>query len=310
MKHSILLTGANGQIGRELSWRLKNIGDVTACDRRRLDLTNASDIRAAVRSVRPDLIVNAAAYTAVDQAETDRATARIVNVEAPAILAEEAKKAGALLIHYSTDYVFDGAKTEPYVETDLPNPLNVYGKTKLEGERAIENSGAAHLIFRSSWVYAREGQNFLLKMLQLATQREELKIVSDQVGAPTWSAEIAKATMRVLDSLYDGDATRPAAHPSSGTYHMSSAGWTSWYEFAKAIFEEASDTISAPAWVSAATGGAPLIVRRLVPITTAEFATPARRPSYSVLSNARLAQTFGVHLPEWRTQLRAIFSSD
>jgi dTDP-4-dehydrorhamnose reductase len=308
MKPSILLIGANGQIGRELSRRLVEVGEVTACDRQRLDLKNAADIRNAVQAVRPDWIVNAAAYTAVDQAETDAEIARAVNSDAPAILAEEAKRIRALLVHYSTDYVFDGKKAEPYIETDQPNPLNIYGQTKLEGERAIEQSGGRYLIFRTSWVYATAGRNFLLKILQLATLREEIRIVCDQIGAPTSAAEIAKATVRVLETLKGPEtkASMPVDHGS--TYHMTAEGQTSWYEFAKAIIEEAKSAPSAPPWLLAATNNLPLIVQRIVPINTSDYPTPAKRPLYSVLSSERLSQAFGVQLPNWRAQLRRIFT--
>ena len=307
MKPSILLIGANGQIGRELNRRLVEVGEVTACDRQRLDLKNAADIRDAVQAVRPDWIVNSAAYTAVDQAEADADSARAVNAGAPAILAEEAKKTGALLVHYSTDYVFDGKKTEPYIETDQPNPLNVYGRTKLEGERAIEQSGARYLIFRTSWVYASAGRNFLLKILQLGTQREEIRIVCDQIGAPTSAAEIAKATVRVLETLKGRETKASMPADLGSTYHMTADGQTSWYEFAKAIIEEAKNARSVPPWLLAATNNLPLIVQRIVPINTSEFPTPAKRPLYSVLSNERLSRAFGVQLPNWRTQLGSLF---
>src|SRR5438094_9313400 len=201
MKPVILLTGKNGQVGAELLRLLPQVGEVVARGHDQLDLSNPADIRRTIREVRPQLIVNAAAYTAVDQAETDETTAQVVNAEAPGIMAEEAKKIGAVLIHYSTDFVVDGTKKTPYHELDSVNPINVYGKTKLAGEQAIRNSGLAHLIFRTSWVYATRGRNFLLTILRLATEREELRIVSDQVGAPTCAAEVATATAEILTKM-------------------------------------------------------------------------------------------------------------
>jgi len=308
MKPVILLIGTNGQVGRELNRMLPSLGDVTALDRQRLDLSKPEEIRNVIRAVRPTLIVNAAAYTAVDKAESDEAAARAVNAEAPAIMAEEAKKIDASIVHYSTDYVFDGSKTTPYDENDPTNPQNMYGKTKLEGEHAIQQSGVPYLIFRTAWVYATQGRNFLLTILRLATQREELKIVRDQVGAPTWSAEIALATMRVLTNIYGGEKDRPSVSEVSGIYQMTAAGETSWYEFTKAILEEATKVNVEAPWFKAATNNLPLIVRRVVPIATNEYPTPARRPAYSVLSNERLARTFGVTLPDWQTQMHAVFA--
>ena len=203
MKPKILLIGRNGQVGTELSSLLPRLGELAALNRQELDLTKPDDIRRTIREVRPQWIINAAAYTAVDQAEQDEATARAVNEQAPAVIAEEAKKIGAALVHYSTDYVFDGSKKSPYEETDIPNPINVYGKTKLGGERAIQESGALHLIFRTEWVYATRGRNFLLTILRLATQKQELRVVADQIGSPTTSREIAAATVKIISQLMD-----------------------------------------------------------------------------------------------------------
>ncbi len=309
MKPAILLIGANGQLGRELNAALTSLGEVTALDRQHLDLTRPEDIRPAIHDFHPALIVNAAGYTAVDQAESEATLARAVNAGAPAVLAEEAKKIGAALIHYSTDYVFDGTKTTPYEEDDPANPLSVYGKTKLEGERAIQASGAAHLIFRTSWVYGTHGRNFLLSILRLATQREELRVVRDQTGAPTLSREIARATAQILTQLSAKQAGRISLEGVSGVYHMTAAGETSWYEFAKAILEEAAGVPEARPWLTAATEDLPLIARRVVPVSAAAYAAAARRPAYSVLSNARLAHTFSVRLPEWRKQLHSVFEA-
>jgi len=286
---------------------LPRIGEVTPLDRERLDLTRPGEIRSAIRSFRPSFIVNAAAYTAVDKAESDQAVARAINAEAPAVMAEEAKKIGASLIQYSTDYVFDGTKTTPYDEDDPANPQNVYGKTKLEGERAIQASGGAHLIFRTAWVYATQGRNFLLTILRLATQREELRIVRDHVGAPTLNREIARATTQILAQICGQERGPVSLVGVSGIYHLTAGGETSWYDFTNAILEEAAKIPDATPWFAAATGNLPLIARRVVPILTSEYPTPAKRPAYSVLSNARLNGTFSVKLPDWREQLHSIF---
>jgi len=309
MKPAILLIGTNGQVGRELNFMLPRIGEVTALDRQRLDLTQPEEIRRAIRTFHPAFIVNAAAYTAVDKAESEESVARAINAEAPGVMAEEAKKIGAFLIHYSTDYVFDGSKTTPYVEDDPPNPKNVYGRTKLEGERAIQASGARHLIFRTAWVYATEGHNFLLTILRLATQREEIKIVRDQIGAPTLNSEIARATTNILARISATEGGLRSLPDASGIYHMTAGGETSWYDFTNAILEEAAKTPAAAPWFAAATSGLPFITLRVIPITTEEYPTPARRPAYSVLSNARLNRTFSLQLPDWRKQLHSVFAN-
>jgi dTDP-4-dehydrorhamnose reductase len=301
------LTGKTGQVGRELAPLLQHIGDLTALDRRQLDLSKIGDIRKAVREAQPDVIVNAAAYTAVDRAESDETGARAVNSIAPAVMAEEAKLTGALLVHYSTDYVFDGTKKCPYIEDDATNPLNVYGRTKLEGEQAIQQVEPAFLIFRTAWVYAREGRNFLLTVLRLATEKEELSIVQDQRGAPTWSAHIAAATAKVLSQVFSSENGELPWSRISGIYHMTAGGETTWYEFACRILELAADRPDAD-WFRAATADRALVARRVRPLLTSEFPTPARRPAYSVLANRKLNDTFGVKLPHWGSQLQAVFS--
>jgi dTDP-4-dehydrorhamnose reductase len=306
MKLRILLTGKKGQIGAQLAALLPSLGEVAAFDRQELNLLNLDQLRRAIRDVRPNMIVNAAAYTSVDQAETDEKQARIINADAPALMAEEAKRIGALLVHYSTDYVFDGSSRLPYAETDQPNPINVYGKTKLAGEEAIRAIGAPHLIIRTAWVYGTTGRNFLLTILRLATEREELKVVRDQFGAPTWGHEIAKGTARVLLQL--SQQGREAISRFGGIYHMTAAGQTNWYEFAQAILEEASQTPRGIPWFEAAAKRKPLVTRRVTAITTEEYPTPARRPAHSVLSNARLKQDFELELPAWSLQLRAVFA--
>jgi dTDP-4-dehydrorhamnose reductase len=310
MTPTILLTGKTGQLGSELNRLLPKLGKVIAPERDELDLREPEKIREIMRNAKPQLVINAGAYTSVDAAETDQASASAVNAEAPGLLAQEAKKLGALIVHFSTDYVFDGTKKTSYLETDARNPLNAYGRSKLAGEQAIRDSGAAHLIFRTSWVYATHGRNFLLTILRLATQREELKIVADQVGAPTCAFDLAEATTKIVAGIIADPKSDLACQQVAGTYHMTAAGQTTWYEFAKAILEEAGHAPPSLSWLSSATNGRPLVARRVFPISTEEFRSPTRRPAYSVLSNERLKQAFGVTLPDWRTQLRSCFSPE
>jgi dTDP-4-dehydrorhamnose reductase len=309
MSIKVLLIGKNGQVGAELARFLPRVGQVVALDRQQLDLANPDQIRHTIEQVRSHIIVNAAAYTAVDAAETDEEAARLINADAAAVMAEAAKRIGAVLIHYSTDYVFDGLKKDPYFEGDPPNPLNVYGKTKLEGEQAIRKSGALHLIFRTSWVYATRGRNFLLTVLRLATQREQLRVVRDQIGGPTWSREIARATTSIIERLANHGEAAQSVSKVSGLYHMTAGGVASWSDFAQAILKEADDASPTLPWLLTAMNGSPLLARRVIPITTAEYSTSARRPACSLLSNALLASTFGVRLPDWRVQLHSAFST-
>ena len=274
----ILLCGKNGQVGWELQRSLDPLGELVAHDRSTLDLAQPEAIVAMVRSVKPDVIVNAAAYTAVDQAESERAQAFVINADAPGILAHEARRAGALLIHYSTDYVFDGSSAKPYVEDDTPAPLNAYGLSKLEGERAIQRSGCRHLILRTSWVYSARGKNFLLTMLRLARERPELKIVDDQQGAPTSAAAIASSTAVMVQQLAYGEG-------SEGLYHMSAAGSTTWFGFASRIISLGK------------------LSCRALPITTREYPLPARRPANSLLDNGKLHRHFGIALSAWDEEL-------
>jgi len=309
MKRKILLTGKTGQVGSELFRLLPRLGEVVAPARHELDLLDTNSIRRAVREIRPEFIVNAAAYTAVDAAESQEADAHAINANAPAVFAEEAKKIGAEVVHYSTDYVFDGLKRTPYEETDITAPISVYGKTKLAGEQAIILSGVPHLIFRTAWVYARQGRNFLLTILRLATEKKELRIVRDQFGAPTWSQEIAVATVKILAQITNRSSTASPVPQVSGIYHLTAGGETTWYDFACAILEEAACISPEIPWFAEATKRRPIIANRILPITTAEYPTPASRPACSVLSNSRLNQTFGFHLPDWRTQLAELFRS-
>jgi dTDP-4-dehydrorhamnose reductase len=310
MRPTILLTGKNGQVGCELHRLLPALGEVVAPDRLQLDLLDPDSIRRVVREIRPQLIVNAAAYTAVDAAEADEEQARAVNAEAPGLLADEASKIGALLVHYSTDYVFDGKKVEPYDEADPPNPLNVYGSTKLAGEKAVRRSGVPHLIFRTSWIYATRGRNFLLTILRLATEREELKIVCDQTGAPTCASDIAAATSRILAGICGRGAATSEFTKVTGTYHMTAAGQTTWYDFATAILEQVSAATEPTSWAASVAKGRPLITRRVLPIPSDEYRSAARRPAYSVLSNSLLTRTFGFELPAWRLQLEKCFAAE
>jgi dTDP-4-dehydrorhamnose reductase len=306
MKPRILLIGSTGQVGHELAGTLTRIGEVVVPERAALDLTRTPDVARIIHDTYPQIIVNAAAYTAVDLAEKEPEKARAINTEAPAAMAAAAAELNALLVHYSTDYVFDGSKESPYAEDDSTNPLNVYGRTKLDGENAIRDSGCRHLILRTAWVYATRGKNFLLTILRLASQREELRIVSDQIGAPTWAHEIARATSSILErhaAAAAGDA------PPTGTFHVTAGGTTNWHAFATAILDEAAKLPSANPWLSAALGGGSIVTKRITPITTADYPTPARRPAYSVLSNERLTHSYRLQLPEWRDQLKAALAS-
>ena len=280
----ILLTGAQGQVGHELARLLRAHGDVRATDRATLDRADPAAIVAAMRAARPQLVVNAGAYTAVDLAERERDLAFAVNARAPQVLAEEAKRAGALLIHYSTDYVFDGAATAPYAEGAPTGPLNAYGASKLEGEQAIAATGAHALVLRTSWVYGTRGKNFLLTILRLAAERDELTIVADQTGTPNWSRTLAQATSALVARGL------PDLVERAGLYHLSSTGATTWHGFATAIVGG---------------GGRP----RVVPIATADYPTPARRPAYGVLATDRFRAAFGFALPPWDEALAACLAA-
>ena len=301
----ILLTGSSGQVGFELLRCLAGIGQIIAPDRQELDLADPEAIRRAVRAAQPDLIINAAAYTAVDEAEAQGPIALAVNATAPGILAEESQRVGAALIHYSTDYVFDGSKREPYTEEDVPRPISVYGRTKLAGEQAIEALGTPHLILRTSWVYGARGKNFLLTILRLARERNELSVVDDQIGAPTWSRAIAGATRAILRRLgYGEPGFAEACANRAGIYHLSAAGSTSWYGFAAAILARAA---------SGACTDARLALDRvpvLKPIPSERYPLPAPRPRYSVLAHSRLRDAFGVSLPDWEDDLARCLLAD
>ena len=294
VRPTILVIGGTGQIGHELARELAVLGTVVAPAHTELELLSAASIRDVIARVRPAMVVNAAGYTAVDSAESEREVCAALNADAPAILADECKRLGALLVHFSTDYVFDGTKRAPYVETDLPRPLNVYGQTKLAGEEAVAVCDA-HLIFRTSWVYSARGRNFPLSILRLAREREELSVVNDQVGAPTSAEAIAAGTVGVLRVLAaeDGDLRDNRA---AGVYHMTAGGSTTWYEFARTILADDPRRDEQ-------------VCRAVLPITSAEYPTAAKRPAYSVLDNTKLNERFGVRLPTWREQWTGFFAS-
>jgi dTDP-4-dehydrorhamnose reductase len=284
----LMLTGANGQVGWELRRSLLPIGDVIAMDRHACDLSRPLDLPRIVRELKPDVIVNAAAYTSVDRAETEEQLATVVNGTAVGVLADEARKSGALLIQYSTDYVFDGTKASPYTEDDPPSPINAYGRSKLAGERAIGESGADHLILRSSWIYAARGHNFLRTVLRLARERDELRIVTDQIGAPTWAREIADATAHIVQRACGERARRGF---TSGVFNVTAADATSWHGFAEAILDQAMSQ------------GLLRNRPKVHPISSVEYPVPAARPKNSRLAGERLRERFGIALAEWKQVL-------
>jgi dTDP-4-dehydrorhamnose reductase len=293
---NILLTGGSGQLGQELPLHLSRLGEVTAVDRVpgaagsiELDLSDLNQLEILLHRLRPDVVVNAAAYTAVDQAENEPRTAYRINAELPACLGRWCKLNDRLLLHYSTDYVFDGESGRPYREADRPGPLGVYGETKLAGEWALGASGCRHLILRTSWVYSSHGGNFLLSMLRLARQRSELSIVSDQTGCPTWAHNLAHTSALVLQHVIG----HPWDDAFQGVFHYCDSDAVSWYDFACLIFEQADklDLLDK--------------IPRLSPIRSSEYPQLARRPSYSVLDTALIRQTFAVQPPQLRTSVRA-----
>ena len=283
----VLLIGAKGQVGQELQVTLPQLGEVISIGREELDLTNSEKIGQLIREIHPDYLVNAAAYTAVDKAETEPDLAYAINAIAPKIMAESAEKIKAKFLHISTDYVFDGRKNTPYLETDLTNPLGVYGQSKLRGEEEIKTVNSQAIILRTAWVYGSYGKsNFVKTMLRLGKEREELKVVVDQVGSPTWAKDIAAAITHLLIN-----ADNPA-----GIYNFTNSGVASWFDLTKAIFEEAKIS------------GIPLKIQRVIPITTAEYPTPAVRPAYSVLSGQKISQQLGYIPPYWRDSLKAMLN--
>ena len=285
----ILVTGSNGQVGWELVRCLQPLGEVIAVDRHQMDLSNLDGIKITLRNVAPDVIVNAAAYTAVDNAEDNEPEAMLINGQAPGVLAAEAKQIGALLIHYSTDYVFDGKRSSPYTEEDTPNPINAYGRSKLLGEEAIQTVNADYIILRTSWVYAARGANFLRTILRLAQEREVLSIVVDQIGTPTWARLIAESTAHIIRQTQN---ERTNESFQSGLYHLTAAGESSWFDFAQAIVEQARYLPDLS-----------LTLNDLRPISTQDYPTPAQRPMSSRLATAKLEKHFGLRMPSWDTVL-------
>ncbi len=286
----LLLIGKEGQVGWELQRALSALGDLIAPAQHELDLEHSADVRRWIHDHRPDVIVNAAAYTAVDQAESEPEKAHRINADAVSLLAEEAERLDAWLVHYSTDYIFDGRKAAPYEEDDVPNPLSVYGKTKSEGEQAIRERQAKHLIFRTSWVYTARGNNFVKTILRLAREKERLSIVADQHGAPTSAELLADITALALHQL--GQEERPEA--LAGTYHLVAQGETTWHAYAQYVVQVAKEC-------GVAVKAGP---DEIHPIATDAYPLPARRPSNSRLSTAKLTRNFHVHLPDWRDHVR------
>jgi dTDP-4-dehydrorhamnose reductase len=283
-----LILGTNGQLGRELLRVFKGFGTIIPADRGIVDLTRPDQLRTYIRRVQPDVILNAAAYTAVDRAETEKQLAHAVNAEAPRVLAEEARNRNALLVHFSSDYVFDGSKNGAWIESDATRPLNTYGATKLAGEQAIQSVGGEYLIFRTSWVYSPFGHNFLLTMLRLAQERDKLSVVDDQIGAPTTAMGLARATQMIVGGVLTGRFG--AVEDWAGLYHMTCVGSTSWFGFAEAIFSLAAEQLNVK-------------TPQLTRIATKNYATPAARPHNSVLSNDKLGERFGLQLSSWEAGL-------
>ena len=290
----VLIIGNAGQVGVELQRSFQGYGEVIGVDRESVDLAQADQVRELVRRVEPEIILNAAAYTAVDRAESEPELAMAINAEAPRILAEEALGCNALLVHYSTDYVFDGSKQGAWTEQDIPAPLNAYGASKLAGEEAIRQVGGRVLIFRTSWVYGPRGSNFLLTMLRLARQRDSISVVGDQIGSPTTSIELARATHAIVSEVIAGQFG--ATEEWAGLYHMTCSGLTSWHGFAQAIFARAEKLLDGK-------------IPQLTQVASREYPTPAARPRNSVLSNAKLEQRFGVRLAPWEAALDVVLNT-
>jgi dTDP-4-dehydrorhamnose reductase len=293
----ILLTGVNGQVGHALKTKLL-AHEVFALSREQLDLTKAHDIKRIVRDIKPDLIINPAAYTAVDKAESESELAYAINATAAQVLAEEAARMNAVLIHFSTDYVYDGTKSSAYAETDAVNPVSVYGKSKLAGEDAIRAVGLPHLILRTSWVYGAYGKNFLKTILRLGAERDSLRIVGDQIGAPTSAESIAEAVVQLVHTW------QPAEENQSGLYHFTNAGDTSWHGFSCEIVNEYNHLKVIKNWPALKVG-----MENIAAITTADYPTPAARPENSRLDNSKLKRVFDVELPSWQAGLQQVMQT-
>ena len=289
----ILLIGKTGQIGGELKNLAGDLGTLIAVDRKELDLSLPESIEASILSIQPEIIINAAAYTGVDKAEEEPHLAMAVNGKGPGLLAKAAKKVGAGLIHYSTDYVFDGCSETPYKEEDPPNPLSVYGKSKLEGEKALYKAGIPYLILRTSWVYSHRGKNFLLAIQRLAKEKESLRIVNDQIGAPTWARSIAKGTHKILWQCLNQNWPKIKDPSLSGIFHLTCQGKTSWHGFAKEIINLSGTDKNIA----------------LQPIATSEYSTPATRPLYSLLNNEKIKKKFSLDIPQWKDALKDYMNS-
>jgi dTDP-4-dehydrorhamnose reductase len=295
----ILVTGGSGQVGEALRRTLASLGEIAAPSSAELDLTDADSIRKAMKTLQPRWVVNAGAHTAVDKAESEPERAMAINATAPAVFADEAKKIGAAVLHYSTDYVFDGSRAGPYVETDATGPLNEYGRSKLAGEMALSSSGAGHIVFRTSWVYGATGNNFVKSMLRLSREREHLRIVGDQHGGPTWSYELARMTAHVIEQLEGVIAQgrcslQEAVLPVSGIYHATGSGTTTWYGFAAQAIAELQKLQPGSKLAS------------VEPISTAEYPTPAKRPMNSALDCGKLERVFGWRMPQWQDSLTTV----
>ncbi|MFM7406912.1 MAG: dTDP-4-dehydrorhamnose reductase [Cuspidothrix sp.] len=283
MNKSILLIGNNGQVGTELQNLLSSDYQVIGLARPQIDLTQVDQLRETIQAIKPEIIINAAAYTAVDKAEIEPEIAHSINAIAPQILAEESQKLGSFLIHISTDYVFDGNSNYPYQETDITNPLSIYGQTKLAGEIAIQQACTDFIILRTAWVYGTHGKgNFVKTMLRVGKDRPQVRVVEDQIGSPTWAHDIADTINKIIPQL---------TSEISGIYHYTNSGVASWYDFSIAIFAEAEKL------------GFPLQIKEVIPITTPEYPTPAKRPAYSVLSCRKISQLLGTYPPHWRQRL-------
>jgi dTDP-4-dehydrorhamnose reductase len=295
--NTILLTGVTGQVGQELQQTLTPLGKVIGVTRQQLDLSQPESIREALASVKPNIIVNAAAYTAVDKAETESELAKAINGIAPTVIAQAAQQIGATLVHISTDYVFDGKQYLPYQETDSPNPQGMYGKSKLLGEEGVRKYSDRHIILRTAWVYGSRGHgNFVKTMLRLGKEREEIRVVTDQIGTPTWSYDLAIAISKLLLKLHTPSQSELTNSSLREIYHFTNSGVASWYDFAVAIFAEAQQL------------DFPLKVKQIIPITTAQYPTPAQRPPYSVLSKVKIAKVLGEYPPYWRDSLKQMLS--
>jgi dTDP-4-dehydrorhamnose reductase len=295
----ILLTGSTGQVGGELLQTLKPLGVVVAPSRTEMNLANAASVRDTIRAIRPRWIVNPGAYTAVDKAESEPDLAYAINAEAVRVMGQEARAIGAGVIHFSTDYVFDGSGSAPYLETDATRPVSVYGASKLEGERALAESGAGHMIFRTSWVYGARGKNFLLTILKLARERETLRVVADQYGAPTWSRDLARMTAQVIgqcETAARGQELAAVLADSSGLYHAAGAGETTWFGFAAEAVRLQKEKEPGTRFAA------------IEAITTAQYPTPAQRPANSRMNCARLIERFGWKMMDWRDSLREVLA--